>query len=90
MELQFFCSATIKDIIKGHSIENTYNFFVAYPIILSQDTTQLNFFDDLFNNGKLEINSTFTVRNVNEIMNNYNMFNDMFFYRGKIKYLHIN
>lgn len=84
MELQFNCTAQIKDIIKGQSVDNTYNFFIAYPLNISNpDLPQNQFFDDIYNDHYIDLNKTFIVRSVDEIMNNYNIFNKIFFYRGK-------
>jgi len=84
MELQFNCTATIKDIIHGQSTEQTFNFFVAYPLNISEEKEkkQLNFFNDIYNQGNLSLNKSFIVRDANEIMNNYNMFDNIYFYRG--------
>lgn len=84
MELQFNCTAKIQDLIHGQSLENIFNFFVAYPLNISKNDTQNNFFDDVLNNDTLALSSTFTLRSVDEIMNNYNMYDNMYFYRGKI------
>jgi hypothetical protein len=85
MEMQFNCTAQIKDIIHGQSTENIFNFFIAYPFNVAKNSSvpQSKFFEDVFNNGTLSLNNTFTVSSVDEIMNNYNMFNRVFFYRGK-------
>lgn len=82
MEMQFNCTAVIKDFIQGQSTENTFNFFVAYPINISDEKRQLSFFDDVYNKGNLKLNDTLSIRDIKEIMNNYNMFNKMYFYRG--------
>lgn len=85
MEMQFNCTVEIKDIIHGQSTDNIFNFFIAYPInITKEDSYQSIFFDDVYNDGKVSLNSTFVVSSVGEIMNNYNMFKRVFFYRGII------
>lgn len=84
IELQFNCTAQIKDVIRGQSIENILNFFIAYPLnIIKDDLPQNKFFDDIYNNAKVAINNTFNLSSVDEILNNYNMFNRIYFYRGK-------
>lgn len=86
MEIQFNCTANIKDIIHGQSTDNIFNFFIAYPFNIVKDSPkhkQSKFFDDVFNNGNLSLDNSFVVSSVEEIMNNYNMFNRVFFYRGK-------
>jgi len=83
IEMQFNCTAHIKDIIHGQSTDNIFNLFIAYPFNITKGTSaQSKFFDEVFNNGNLSINNTFVVSSVDEIMNNYNVFNRVFFYRG--------
>jgi len=86
MELQFNCTALIKDIIHGQSTENIFNFFIAYPLNITRNDQilQNKFFDDIYHNANVTLNHTFIVSSVSEIMNNFNMFNRIFFYRGKI------
>lgn len=83
-ELQFNCTVTAKDTIHGQSIESTFNFFVAYPIGLSQDGSnrQLDFFEDVQKGAKIGLGKEFDIKGVSEIMNNFNMFNKVYFYRG--------
>lgn len=88
MEMQFNCSATINDIIHGVSTDNTFNFFVSYPLNISQsEGKQSEFFDDIFNKGNLKLNEPLIIRSAKEIMNNYNMFDKIYFYRGMIYYI---
>lgn len=84
--MQFNCSASIKEIIQNQLIEKTFNFFVAYPLNISNEKTQLNFFNDIFNQRNLTLNMSFNIKDVNEIMNNYNMFENLYFYNGIISY----
>ncbi len=84
MEMQFNCTAQIKDVIHGQSTENVFNFFIAYPFNINNGTSaQSTFFDEVYNNGKLSLNNNFVLSSVEEIINNYNMFSRIFFYRGK-------
>ena len=84
IEMQFNCTAQIKDIIHGQSTDNIFNLFIAYPFnITKDDLSQNKFFEDIYNNAKTTLNITFKVSSVDEIMNNYNMFSRIFYYRGK-------
>lgn len=86
MEIQFNCTAQIKDVIHGQSTENIFNLFIAYPFNVNKESSaQSKFFEDVYNGGILALNNTFVVSSVDEIMNNYNMFNRIFFYRGMLK-----
>ncbi len=80
--MQFNCTANFKDIIKNQLIDKTFNFFVAYPIDINNEKNQLNFFNDIFNQGNLTLNMSLNIRDVKEIMNNYNMFENLYFYMG--------